>query len=676
MKISEAISHTRSLSGNAVDDNTLCRWLSELDGRLMLDFYKGSEWMSYSLPQDEDHELLVPFPWDELYVHYLEAMVYYSNGEFERYRNSYEMYNKKELDYRQWYARNQLPITLEALKRRDCTVVTEGRGSKPFWYLSAYALAVKHGYTGTEEEWLAELVGPEGPPGQDGRDGQDGQDGQDGKDGQDGAEGPQGRPGAAAGFGQVTATVDDTGGTPAVEVEASGPDTAKNFHFSFTGLKGQQGDQGASFTALEKTAGTGAPGTTDTYTAYNSEGTAAGTIQVYNGADGLGTGDFKADGTVPMTGSLQMGGKQITGMAEPTQDADGATKSYVDNSVKNVSVTTDPAPTQDSANPVQSGGVYTALAGKADTTLSNLSNYQKALHNIGGRPNRNLLDNAYLKGGGSQQGGGQFPVNQRGFMSVNSAQQPLVDRWRTYRYVSGTATVVENGITLTGNLDFGETLERNRLPDKPNIPVTISALFSDGTLVSKTQILANNQSGESIVTAINSTDNLIFIRGWNSPETDLFFFQMNSGNSVTVAAAKLELGSTQTLAHQDEDGNWQLFETPDYGEELAKCQRYYLPVDNCGRFAGCFGGTANDLQVFVPTPVTMRKNPSVQGITSLSARVYSGAANSASLSVSQTLITEGGVLINFSVTFASYNPNIYSTATVVFGQAGALSAEL
>lgn len=83
----------------------------------MLDFYKGSEWMSYSLPQDEDHELLVPFPWDELYVHYLEAMVYYSNGEFDRYRNSYEMFNKKELDYRQWYARNQLPTTLEALER-------------------------------------------------------------------------------------------------------------------------------------------------------------------------------------------------------------------------------------------------------------------------------------------------------------------------------------------------------------------------------------------------------------------------------------------------------------------------------------------------------------------------------------------------------------------------------
>lgn len=195
MKIKEAIAFAKKLSGNATDDNTLCRWLSELDGRLMLDFYKGSEWMSYSVPQDEDHDLLIPFPWDELYVHYLEAMVYYSNGEFERYRNSYEMYNKKELDYRQWYARNQLPISLEALKRRDCTVVTEGTGSRPFWYLSAYALAVKHGYEGTEEEWLEEMMGPPGPQGEQGVPGPEGPQGPQGPQGEKGEKGEKGDPG-------------------------------------------------------------------------------------------------------------------------------------------------------------------------------------------------------------------------------------------------------------------------------------------------------------------------------------------------------------------------------------------------------------------------------------------------------------------------------------------------
>ena len=54
----------------------------------------------------------------------------------------------------------------------------------------------------------------------------------------------------------------------------------------------------------------------------------------------------------------------------------------------------------------------------ANKELSNLSNYQKTLRNIGGRPNRNLLDNWYFVGGGSQQGGGSFPVNQRGRRAI------------------------------------------------------------------------------------------------------------------------------------------------------------------------------------------------------------------------------------------------------------------
>ena len=59
-----------------------------------------------------------------------------------------------------------------------------------------------------------------------------------------GEQGPQGNPGAAAGFGEATATVDDTSGTPSVEVETSGPDTAKVFTFKFYGLKGTKGDTG------------------------------------------------------------------------------------------------------------------------------------------------------------------------------------------------------------------------------------------------------------------------------------------------------------------------------------------------------------------------------------------------------------------------------------------------
>lgn len=69
--------------------------------------------------------------------------------------------------------------------------------------------------------------------------------GPQGQQGADGAPGEQGEPGVSAGFGEPTATVDDTSGTPSVIVTASGPDTAKVFNFKFSGLKGANGENGA-----------------------------------------------------------------------------------------------------------------------------------------------------------------------------------------------------------------------------------------------------------------------------------------------------------------------------------------------------------------------------------------------------------------------------------------------
>ena len=85
---------------------------------------------------------------------------------------------------------------------------------------SAYEVAVEEGYTGTEEEWLASLVGPQGQ------------------------QGIQGETGEAAGFGTVTAALQEDGGDPSVVVAASGEDTAKNFAFTFKNLKGEKGEKG------------------------------------------------------------------------------------------------------------------------------------------------------------------------------------------------------------------------------------------------------------------------------------------------------------------------------------------------------------------------------------------------------------------------------------------------
>lgn len=76
---------------------------------------------------------------------------------------------------------------------------------------SAYEIAVKEGFEGDEREWLDSLKGDSGQPGKDGT------------------------PGTAAGFGTPTASAVfvPAGEEPTVEVEASGPDTAKVFSFRF-----------------------------------------------------------------------------------------------------------------------------------------------------------------------------------------------------------------------------------------------------------------------------------------------------------------------------------------------------------------------------------------------------------------------------------------------------------
>lgn len=56
--------------------------------------------------------------------------------------------------------------------------------------------------------------------------------------------------------------------------------------------EGPAGPQGTSVKNIVRTSGSGAAGTTDTYTMYDSDNESIGTFTVYNGADGIGSGDM------------------------------------------------------------------------------------------------------------------------------------------------------------------------------------------------------------------------------------------------------------------------------------------------------------------------------------------------------------------------------------------------
>ena len=92
-----------------------------------------------------------------------------------------------------------------------------------------------------------------------------------------GPEGPTGPSGAAAGFGTPTATVDANVGTPAVEITATGDDTAKVFAFAFSNLKGEPGAAGAK----------GEPGAAG---ATGATGASVTAIELYKDESGAITG--------------------------------------------------------------------------------------------------------------------------------------------------------------------------------------------------------------------------------------------------------------------------------------------------------------------------------------------------------------------------------------------------
>lgn len=178
-----------------------------------------------------------------------------------------------------------------------------------------------------------------------------------------------------------------------------------------------------------------------------------------------------------------------------------------------------------------------------------------------GRPcNPNLLHNWYFP----------RPVNQRlvsGTISTTGAY--FLDRWKL---TSGTVTINSDGITLNGTMV-------QILESAVGAPVVATVLTAAGV--------------SEVVPTYSDTTKTFTITAQNKK----------------LLGAKLELGSTQTLAHQSGSA-WVFNAIPDYGEELARCQRFcFVPFLAGGMYARTTFVSANLLQFFVSVPASMRTNP-------------------------------------------------------------------
>ena len=216
--------------------------------------------------------------------------------------------------------------------------------------------------------------------------------------------------------------------------------------------------------------------------------------------------------------------------------------------------------------------------------------------------NPNLLDNWYFVN----------PINQRG--QTEYTTNYAIDRW--WLQDSTSLNVVDGGVNVIGKWDIEQFFEKAL----PNGTYTLSLLYKNKTGSDPLRLIAANRSSGDIAQMLTKDASGIICVTFTSGNCDKIVagFAGSTDNVATFIAAKLELGDTQTLAHKEGD-TWVLNEIPDYGEQLARCQRHafsplyeaYATAVICNLFISrvekgiAFGE--------VTLPVSMRSKPVFSG---------------------------------------------------------------
>ncbi len=243
----------------------------------------------------------------------------------------------------------------------------------------------------------------------------------------------------------------------------------------------------------------------------------------------------------------------------------------------------------------------------------------------------NLLDNWYFAD----------PINQRAQNEYPNGY--TIDRWLISTSPDDFSNIrlkVHDGYVEFINNGSGTAVFRQRFERLPAGVYTISVITDMG-LESGTVKWEGTGASNLIGTSFGQMG--VGIVG----EFCISLFT-SSGKSPKFYAAKLELGSRQTLAHQDASGSWVLNDPPpNKALELAKCQRYYLALGNPRGVAGATSLGGGYAAFLIPTPVTMRANPTV---LYTDATIRATKADYAADSVTLARLSPNGVVIQIVAT--------------------------
>ena len=115
MKIIDAINRIDSLKHNTYSQSDKVAWLSEVDcdvAKNVIATHNGGEdidFTGYDDSTDTQTELLIPAPYDKVYLLWMEAWIDYYNGEYEKYNNAMAMFNTAYDGFKNYYNRTNMP---------------------------------------------------------------------------------------------------------------------------------------------------------------------------------------------------------------------------------------------------------------------------------------------------------------------------------------------------------------------------------------------------------------------------------------------------------------------------------------------------------------------------------------------------------------------------------------
>ena len=109
MTLNSAIEKSIKLHPDSIPDSIKCRWLSELDGKIVRETMHRNDFVPYRFPDDGERELAVSEPYDNIYELYIIAMSNFFSGEMENYSSSAVLFQQAYGEFKRNYIRNNMP---------------------------------------------------------------------------------------------------------------------------------------------------------------------------------------------------------------------------------------------------------------------------------------------------------------------------------------------------------------------------------------------------------------------------------------------------------------------------------------------------------------------------------------------------------------------------------------